>query len=104
MFTEPHVDLLPCCRCGHVPGWRDGDGSGYHRWLFPSCSCRCGGDDGVIVLDYPDPAHTPPLVRLSLVRAQRWRSVAQVASDVAQRWNHVHRLRGTWEQGLNAPR
>ena len=94
VFTEPHVDLLPCCRCGHVPGWMDGEGPGYHRRIFLSCSYRCGGDDGVISLDYPDPDRTPPLVRLRLVRAHRWRPVAQVAADVARHWNNVHRLRG----------
>ena len=94
MFTDPHVDLLPCSRCGHVPGWMDGDGPGHHHRLFLSCSYRCGGDDGVIGLDYPDPDRTPPLVRLRLVRARCWRPVAQVAADVARCWNSVHRPRG----------
>lgn len=46
------------------------------RRLFLSCSYRCGGNDSVISLDYPNPARTSPLVRLRLVRARRWRPVA----------------------------
>ena len=78
----------------------DGDGPGYHRRLSLSCFYRCGGNDGVIDLDYPDPDKTPPLVRLRLVRARRWRPVEQVAAGVAKRWNNLHRPRGPREHGL----
>lgn len=72
------VEIVPCSRCGQTPGWGYLEPVGKPRQIVISCSAyRCGGEQGPVGMDYPDPETMAPLARLRLVRAGRWRTPEQ---------------------------